>query len=372
MGVRLIKFIDRFVGAPFCVFLFIIRLHKKRSIPKEIKKILVVQLWGIGETILTIPAVKALKKKYGSVDVLCTERNKDVYSGYPFGLKVVKLNPFSLKLFILRNWRKYDVVIDMEEYLNISALVSFFVGKYSVGYSHGIRSSLYSAKVKYNDQQHASSTFFDLVKALGIKGSVEKLERLNFTKSDQRVVDLALSNSSVKDNDFIVGIAAGAAESSKSRMWPKERFAGLIDEICTKHGNAKFVLIGAGYEKSLNDSIIRLVKNRNKVFNFAGKFTLKQTFCMISKCSVFIGNDSGPMHIAAAMDVKTIGLFGPNLPVRFAPLNRKSVSLYKKFECSPCINVHKGRVPECVYRKDNENYQKCMKEIKVKEVLKYV
>lgn len=381
MGIRLIKFIDKFIGTPCCIGLSIIKLFSKKKISQKekTKNILIIQLWGIGETILTIPAIKALKKKYNktNISILCTQRNRDVYFNYPFidKLKVVSLNPFSLNWFILKNWRKYDIVIDMEEYLNISAIISFFIGKYTVGYSHGVRSLLYSKKVKYNDKQHISKTFFELVKALGVKDSIEKLEKLNYTGTDKKIVDLALKYSKINKKDFLIGIAPGAAESSKSRMWPKENFAELIEAAYKKKKNVKVILIGADYEKKLNDSIINLIKNKKitkNVFNFAGQFTLKQTFYLISKCNIFIGNDSGPMHIAAAMNVKTIGLFGPNTPARFAPFNKKSISIYKKMPCSPCINVHKGQVPECIYKEGSRDYQKCMKAIKVEDVLRYV
>ena len=63
------------------------------------------------------------------------------------------------------------------------------------------------------------------------------------------------------------------------------------------------------------------------------------------------------MHIAAAMNVKAIGLFGPNLPVRFGPLNKKSKAIYKEMPCSPCINVHKGQVPECMHGETSKDYQ---------------
>ena len=71
------------------------------------------------------------QKKYPktAIDILCTARNKDVYFNYPFisKLNIVKTNLFSLKWFVLRNWRKYDIVIDMEEYLNISAIIAFLL-----------------------------------------------------------------------------------------------------------------------------------------------------------------------------------------------------------------------------------------------------
>ena len=91
----------------------------------------------------------------------------------------------------------------------------------------------------------------------------------------------------------------------------------------------------------------------------------------MEKLNWFIGNDAGAMHIAAAQGAKTIGLFGPNIPLRFAPYGKNNISIYKGEICefSPCINVHKGEVPDCLYPKHSGDYQKCMKNIKVEDVL---
>ena len=104
--------------------------------------------------------------------------------------------------------------------------------------------------------------------------------------------------------------------------------------------------------------------------NLAGKMSLREFFAFIEKCNLVVSNDTGVMHIAAAQGVKTIGLFGPNLPVRWGPFGKGNISLYKGEVCkfSPCINVHKGEVPECRFGDDN----KCMKEINVEDVLEYI
>ena len=136
----------------------------------------------------------------------------------------------------------------------------------------------------------------------------------------------------------------------------------------------KIIFIGNDEEKELIDNLIKKINNKNKVINAVGLFDLKTVFYLIEKCNLFIGNDAGPMHIAAAQGVKTIGLFGPNLPVRFGPYGKGNIGIYKGYNCkfSPCINVHKGQVPDCLFPKNSEDYQKCMKNIKVSDVIKKV
>ena len=375
--VFIIKFIDKYVGNTICSFLAVFN-RKKHEIRKiNIDKILVVQLWGIGETILTLPSIEGLRKKFpkASIDILATSRNKDVF----FGTKnienvfTLRLNPFSALWFILKNIKKYDLVVDMEEYLNISAIISFFVGKSIVGYSHNSRSKLYDYKVKYNDQQHAAETFMDLARAIEAAHSISKLPMLNFSKSDKNAVDRLLKEWFIKRKDFLICVAPGAAESAKARMWPAERYAELCDEITARH-NAKIIFAGVLSESELVGSIQKMMENNSKTINAAGKISLNQLFYLVSKCNLFIGNDAGPMHIAAAQGVKTIGLFGPNLPIRFGPYGKGNIGLYKGYNCefSPCINVHKGQVPDCLYPKNSNDYQKCMKNISVNDVLKEV
>ena len=230
---------------------------------------------------------------------------------------------------------------------------------------------LYTDTTRYNDGQHASQTFADLLKPLDIDYKVNQLVKLNHSVNDKKFIDNLLKNK-INKKDFIVGIAPGAAESAKSRMWPKENFAELSNQLIKSKKNIKIIFTGNNEEKELINKIISKIKEKNKVINLAGKITLKQLFYLITKCNLFISNDAGPMHIAAAQDIMAIGLFGPNLPIRFKPLNKQSISIYKGEICkfSPCINIHKGEVPDCYYK--GKDYQKCMKEIKMEDVLKNI
>ena len=375
--VVIIKFVDKYLGNLICNFLGVFNKNKSSDKKIDFSKILIIQLWGIGETILTLPAIEALRKKFpkAEVNVLATSRNKDIFFNNKninriFALKLI---PFSVIAFIMKNIKKYDLAIDMEEYLNTSAVISFFAGKKNVGYSHNSRAKLYDVKIKYNDKQHASQTFLDLARALDINCDADKLPMLNFSKHDENFVDKFFRSNGIKDKDFAVCVAPGAAESAKARMWPYDRYAGLCDEIIAKY-DAKLIFIGSSNEIELIGNIQKIMENKNKTVNAAGKITLNQLFYLISKCNLFIGNDAGPMHIAAAQGIKTLGLFGPNLPIRFGPYGKGNIGLYKGHNCefSPCINVHKGQVPDCLYPKNSNDYQKCMKNISVDDVLKEI
>ncbi|MBI2139817.1 glycosyltransferase family 9 protein [Candidatus Woesearchaeota archaeon] len=385
MQVRTIKLLDRYIGNIFCFIVGGIRrfLPKKSrvsigkpfsneltvsNIPVSklpIGKILIIQLWGIGESILALPSIKALNESFpnAKITVLATERNKDVFTGQKFidRIKVLSVSPLAVFSFIIKNFRKYDIAIDMEEYLNISAIIAGAVARFRLGYSHMLRSLLYDQKVIYNDRQHCSETFADLARSLGAKVAVgEKLIPLYNTQHDRYTVDELLKKNGLKKKYF-VAIAPGVAETSKNRLWPKERFAELADMLYAQGSQIAFV--GGKSDIPLIEEIRSLMKNNSS--SLAGKTSLPQAAYLISRAKLLIGNDSGPMHISAAMGTKTIGLFGPNLPVRFRPLGKDNIAVYKATcHCSPVINIHRGEFKDC------EEDGACMSSITIEDVEK--
>ena len=149
-------------------------------------------------------------------------------------------------------------------------------------------------------------------------------------------------------------------------MWPKERFAAVADYLIEKY-NAKIIFIGNKEEEELANETQNLMENKDNSLNLAGKTSIREMFCLISLCKLFIGNDAGPMHVAAAQRVRTIGLFGCNLPIRFAPLGKKNASIRKETGM-PCINVHKGQVGRCKNGFENA----CVKKIQVEDVIQII
>jgi len=115
-------------------------------------------------------------------------------------------------------------------------------------------------------------------------------------------------------------------------------------------------------ERDLTDSICRIVSSE-RAMSVAGELSIGTLAALLCQTDLFIGNDTGPMHLAAAMGTPTIGLFGPETPVRYGPFGDKNVGLYGSVTCSPCISIHLGQVPDCY-----EQNPICMAEIKPDDV----
>lgn len=315
--VKIERTIDRYFFGFFVPFFSLFKFLDKKVKPK---KILVVKLWAIGDSIIALSLIKVLKK-IGTVDILTRKKVIDVFKAYDVN-KIYDMDNAKEFLKLLSKGRQYDYVFDLEPYLNISAIFSFILGKQRIGFSNQWRSMLYNEKIKFRKDQHMVQNYLDMARILGVDYDTEKLENLNVSKKAKKNVDTFLK----KIKKTIVGITPGVAESTKTRMWFEERFAELADRIINEL-DCDVVFVDGPSNKNIVEKIISMMEE--KPTNASGKFSLDETFYLISKCKIFISNDTGPMHIAAAQGCKTIGLFGPNTPVLWAPYGKGNISIYK-------------------------------------------
>jgi heptosyltransferase-2 len=278
------------------------------------------------------------------VDVIVTNRSKFVFDQVDFVDNIIDMKYFPKLLF------KYDYAIDTEPYLNISTIISFWVSKRSIGFSNLFRGILYSEKIRYNDSKHNVLNFAKLISKLGIDFKPCELVPLKYSLEDQKTIDEKLAP---YKNKKIIGIHTGAAETSTWRMYKHNRFEKLINKILQENKETIVVLIGSNSEiQTINNFIRRITSQR--LINMAGT-TLGELAYLMTKFTVFVDNDTGPMHLSAAMKTKTIGLFGPNLPVRFGPFGNDNIAIYKaqNMKCSPCVHPHLGKFRKCPYKKKN-------------------
>lgn len=330
LSIRLARIFDRVIGGLLCILVSLLRIFSKKQKPE---RILVVKLWAIGESILVLPLLKEIRSKHpkARIDVLAMG-NGEVFDGYVNNIR--RFSPWT----VIKGLRSYDLVYDTEPYSNGSAAIARWMGKYVVGFSHGVRALPYDKKVRYNDQQHISRTYLDLIEA---KRTPATLPPLRIRKSDEKKAKSLLPKAK-----RIIGIGAGVGASCKGRLWPYEKWAELIDRLIIEH-DVDAVLVGTKSDEQANSYLMEHVENKERLHNLQDKTNLKEFFALIKQLDLFIGIDSGHMHVAAAMGTPTIGLFGPNTPTRFRPYGKKNTAIYKPVLNQPCINVHKGEVPDC-------------------------
>jgi heptosyltransferase-2 len=268
-------------------------------------------------------------------------------------------------LRIVRNLRAggFDCVIDFEQHFQMTSILTYLTGaarRIGFYYTGSPRKGLFTDPVFLNPDGHMVDAYMALLAPLGIESDeIEELQPISVLPGDEALVAGWLESRGIGPDDLLVGIHSGSGIRAPVRRWPPERFAEIVRRLQIEYG-ARVVLTGGSEEKERVRGIIELA-GAEGAYSAAGDLSILQTAALMGRCDLFISNDTGPLHMAAASGTATIGLFGPNSPTRYAPVGRRNTSIFKAVECSPCIQIHEGRVDDC---RDGI----CIREINVDEV----
>jgi len=365
--------IDGSIGKYLCNILsFQKKFVKQKSLSKiPLNKIMILKLNAIGDAVLSLPMIDLLKKNTNAqIVVVCGKDNFPIYNNQKFIDKLIVFditnhNPFSLlkQIKILKK-EKPDLVIDTSQSAYFSAALATYVGKYSIGFmnkSTPSRNKVFDKIITLNPKKHMVFCYIDLIKPL----------KLNCDYKNISLIRLNPSQGSMKKINQIIDkkynyIGIHPSNNLVSREWPKEKYIELIKYLINAYKNTKIILIsGSKIEKTKVIDLINCLPTDIKKYIIPFNKSINDLIAIMTKLDLFIGNDGGPMHIAAAMGVPTIGLFGSDSPVRYAPFSKNSISLYKKIPCNPCHKAYLCEWPIC----DNPI---CLKEIKLLDVKKAI
>jgi ADP-heptose:LPS heptosyltransferase len=162
----------------------------------------------------------------------------------------------------------------------------------------------------------------------------------------------------------IVALHLGS-QDLEFRRWPLDRFVRLAERIRGLDGETSVILTGTAPERPLIQAFIENYSGHAVDASDTG--SLENTAALLGRCKLLVSNDTGIMHLAAAVGTPTVGLFGPNSPRYWAPVGIRATYVYDtKVTCSPCLNLYANRWPlECV----NAEKSRCMLDIEVESVL---
>ena len=250
---------------------------------------------------------------------------------------------------ILRE-RRFTLTIDLQRKFRTELLMYLSGAVERVG-----KGRLCTVRVSEQGNKHATVHYFDLLHAAGIPAEDQRLE-LFLSESERLDAAQRFDTAGTNDGQLKVGFFPGAGW--KLREWMPERFAAIGDRLVQRF-NADVLIFGGQQETELVQSVVNLMNA--PAIPFAGNLQIRQLAACIEKCDLFLTNDTGPMHIAAAVGTPTVSLFGPGNHIRFQPLGELHQIIRHDVPCSPC----KQFTDKC---KDNI----CMKGIGVDEVWQFV
>jgi ADP-heptose:LPS heptosyltransferase len=169
---------------------------------------------------------------------------------------------------------------------------------------------------------------------------------------------------SVGERRSVIAMHLGSAPAMEFRRWPLERFVALADRITARWGDPVIVLTGTAVERELIGEFIK--RFRGTAVDASDLGSLEKTMLVLKRCQLLVSNDTGVMHLGAAVGTPTVGLFGPNSPDHWAPLGKCATYVREtSLPCSPCLNNYLNKMPyECTYRVTGQ----CMADITVGSV----
>lgn len=337
-----------------------------KKLPREgLNKILIRGTNWIGDAILTLPAVAAVRATYpkAHIAMLVKPWVADIYRLFSdLDEIIIYENKFDNPAGVLRlartlKQKKFDAAILLQNAIE-AAIIALAAGiPLRAGYDSDARGLLLTHPVRRTREVkkvHQTDYYLEMVKALGCM-SVPKEMHME-TKINVLEARNILSKFVPDADKAIIGIAPGATYGPAKKWFP-ERFAEVADRLAQKF-SAQVIVMGG---KSDDETAREVQKTaESKLINLAGKTTLREAIYLISRCRLFISNDSGLMHVAGALNVPTIAVFGSTNPTTTSPVGRNSVIVRHDVPCSPCL------------KKTCPTDFRCMRLVSVEDVLKVV
>ena len=151
--------------------------------------------------------------------------------------------------------------------------------------------------------------------------------------AEQKLIGEGVRSSSSDERTLRVAIGAGASYGS-AKCWLPERFAEVANRLMSE-SDAEIILFGTAGETAVSNAIIAGM--RQKPIDLTGKTAISELPALLSRCQLFIGNDSGAMHVASAVGLPVVAIFGPTDPFGTAPVTPKCTIVQEKPYCSPCF-----------------------------------
>lgn len=374
---------------------FFYKMGKRKAMPtfnrSNMKRVLVIRRDEIGDAVMNTPFLRELRHNLPDAEItllvkpvaynlmqLCPYVNEvltyDYTRCHPWQLRHIGK---SLQFAWLHLWkRRFDIAIiprwDTDH--SSATFLAYFSGiPWRLGYSENVNidkkqlnrsfDRLLTHVLQDSSLKHEVEHNMDVLRLLGFEIHDDSLE-VWLGKEDEAFANEIFEEHGVHPNDLIVGIGPSGG-NSVLKQWPVERFAKLGRWLQAEY-NARLIIVGGPDEKQMGLKIENMLGHT--AINMVGKTTLRQMAALLKQCDFYLCNDTGPMHIATAVGVPVIALFGSSCPHRFRPWGDNYKVINVELPCSPCLQQgHPDRCMFCIY-----DHPRCISSITVEQVQKVI
>jgi ADP-heptose:LPS heptosyltransferase len=379
MNVSSMRRIDRWIGAPMCAALTLVRrledliLRRKPGVPKRIA---IVKLAEQGATVVAHQALTTAKEMVGAENLFFVvfSENRfilDLLGIVPVDnvLEIRSTNAFTTAMDVLRVvWRlhreRVDTAVDFEFFARSSAILTYMsgartrVGFHAFAGEASYRGDLMTHRLSFNPFLHASNVFLIGVEALRFPADrfpgidwvpPEPAPAPEIRPDPNEVAEVkAILDEVLGDVDArrLILLNANCSDMVPLRRWPRERYVELARRLLDRYPDAAVAFTGAPNEAPQAAKLVAEIDSPRCV-SVAGKTTLGQLVVLYGFADLMVTNDSGPAHFATLTPMDVVVLFGPETPDVFRPLGPRIHVLWTGVGCSPCINAFNDRQSSC-------------------------
>lgn len=339
------------------------RTERRKTDSRPPQKILLIRLRRAGDVVMTTPAVAILRQAFPEsfLSYVVEEPYRRLVEGSPHLNRVMALPPNQgLRGFcrLIRSLRreKYDVVLDFHGGPRASLITLLSGARRKIGYRTKYKSLIYHQRIPRRPHQglvHSVINHVNLVGALGVPATeIPPLSPPVAGREEaEKIGRIWESEGLAAARVIALHISAG----NEFRDWGAKNWAALADNLLNMPGT-KVILLGASGDREREKEVLSACAGRP--VSLVGRLNLAELAVALRRSAMFVGPDSGPMHLAAASGTPIVALFGPTAPANFAPWAAKAVLVEKDLDCRPC------RQRRCVHK----NFP-CMRDITVDEVM---
>jgi len=299
----------------------------------------------IGDVVMTLPALAAIRARWpqARIAVLAKPWVAEVYRlSNQIDEVIIFEEPgrhagMLGKLRLAKELREkgFDCAILLQNAIEAALIAKLAAIPRRAGYNSDGRGILLTHSVRRTSairRVPQSDYYLAMVEALGCP-PVTRKPRLHAGKDYAALAEALFSRFGISKNNVVIGISPGAAYGPAKRWFP-DRFAAVADSLI-EECQAQAIIFGSGADQP---SAAEVRKNsRNTLIDVAGQTNLQEAIALISRCDIFISNDSGLMHVAGALGIPTVAIFGSTNPATTAPAGEKSVVIHHDVSCSPCL-----------------------------------
>ena len=313
----------------------------------EPKRILITRTDRLGDVVLSTPVIRFLRDKYPSAHIAFMVRpyTRDVVEHNPHLDEVIVYDKRysqrgfwgTLKFAMRLRRKRFDMAVALHPTNRVHIMLFLAAVPVRIGYNRKMGGLLTKRVVhdKQKGNRHEVDNNFDLLAKAGF--DVSDAERRPYIVTEDR--EKSVVNDVIRDQgmgDKLIAIHAGA--SCPSKRWPPERFARVCDALAS---DFRYDIILVGGSDAMEYSRTVSSKMKSKVFDLTGRLRVGELAELLSRCSILISNDSGPVHISVAVGTPVVCVFGRNdpglSPMRWGPVGKEDIVLHKDVGCGKCL-----------------------------------